>query len=612
MCGIAGLIRKSTTVEKVEIEKMTDALQHRGPDGSGFYIKGNMGIGHRRLSIIDLEGGKQPLCNEDQTIWISFNGEIYNYQELRAILLQKGHLFKTNSDTEVIVHAYEEWGTECVTKLRGMFAFAIIDNNKNELFLARDHFGIKPLVYAISSEVFCFASELQALKKVKGIEWSMSLVALDQYLQFQYIPAPNTIYSQAHKLPPAHYMRVKSDGTILEKKRYWKLEFREGNIKTEAEWSEGLSDVIKDSVKAHLVSDVPFGAFLSGGIDSSVIVGHMAQQMSQPVKTFSIGFKEEEYSELKYARMVAKQWQTDHHEEIVEPDALSILPQLVKHYGEPFGDSSAIPTWYVSRLARRHVTMALTGDAADELFAGYKSYTNCWNKHITPIPDHLPSYKKRLYPFMNLLNSQKYAMRTSSTNDWVRYMHYYNDNFRKHLWNKDISNSFSTNNRKFMEDIMEESKSYGHFQKAQTIDFNTYLPGDILTKVDVASMMHSLETRTPFLDIKVVEYAATIPQAYNIKKINGNWEGKLLLKKTLEPFFPKEFIYRSKMGFAVPVSDWFGPLGSKQLEIKERILDSQNGFTEYFDHKALENIANGNHAGQQWLLLFLQEWLQQQ
>ncbi|PWA04864.1 asparagine synthase (glutamine-hydrolyzing) [Flavobacterium psychrotolerans] len=612
MCGIAGLIRKSVAVEQTEIEKMTDALSHRGPDGSGFYVSGNMGIGHRRLSIIDLEGGKQPLCNEDQTIWITFNGEIYNYLELRAVLLQKGHRFKTHSDTEAIVHAYEEWGTDCVTKLRGMFAFAILDNNKKELFIARDHFGIKPLVYAVTSGIFCFASELQVLKKVKGIDWSTNLVALDQYLQFQYIPAPNTIYSQAHKLPPAHWMRVKNDGTILEIKRYWQLEFREGSVKTEAEWAEGLSEVLKESVKAHLVSDVPFGAFLSGGIDSSAVVGYMAQQMQQPVKTFSIGFKEEHYSELKYARMVAKHWKTDHHEEIVEPDALSILPQLAKHYGEPFGDSSAIPTWYVSRLARRHVTMVLTGDAADELFAGYQSYTTRWNKHLSPVPEHLPAHKKMMYPILNRLNSKKFAMRTASVNDWVRYAHYYDDASRNQLWNREISNSFSTNNRVFMEEIMEKSKAFGHFQKAQALDFNTYLPGAVLTKVDIASMMHSLETRTPFLDIKVAEYAATIPQSYNIKKINGNWEGKLLLKKDLESSFSKEFVYRPKMGFAVPITDWFGSLGSKNSEVKERLLDTQNGFSDYFNRDTLEKIANGNHAGQKWLLLFLQEWMQQQ
>jgi asparagine synthase (glutamine-hydrolysing) len=612
MCGIAGLLRRKTTVQESEIKKMTNSLAHRGPDGSGFYTSKNVGIGHRRLSIIDLEGGKQPLCNEDATVWITFNGEIYNYLELRSQLVQKGHRFQTNSDTEVVVHAYEEWGTECVTKLRGMFAFAIMDTNKEELYIARDHFGIKPLVYAVSEDVFCFASELQALKQVEGIKWTTNLQALDQYLQFQYIPAPNTIYNQAYKLLPAHWMRVKFDGSIKEIKRYWQLEFKEGSIRTASEWAEELSDVLQESVKAHLVSDVPFGAFLSGGIDSTAVVGYMAKLMQEPLKTFSIGFNEHKYSELHYAKMVAQRWNTDHHEEIVNPDGLAILPELVKHYGEPFGDSSAIPTWYVSRLARKHVTMVLTGDAADELFGGYQSYTTRWNRHINPVPEHLSAVKKSLYPIMNKINPQKFAMRTATTDDWVRYIHYYNDIARKKLLKKEISNSFQSNNRDFLEEIMGKSQQFGHFQKAQALDFNTYLPNDVLAKVDVASMMHGLETRTPFLDINVVEFAATIPQQHNLSEINANWEGKLLLKKNLEKYFPKEFVHRPKMGFAVPVSDWFGDGGSKQNEIRERLLDNQNGFSEFFNRESLEQIANGNHAGQQWLLLFMQEWLQQQ
>ena len=612
MCGIAGLLRKSSPVQEFEVEKMTNALVHRGPDGSGNFVFQNIGIGHRRLSIIDLKGGKQPLANANQSVWITFNGEIYNFKELRSTLKQKGHHFQTESDTEVIVYAYQEWGVECLSKLRGMFAFAIMDLAKKELFLARDHFGIKPLVYAVTEDVFCFASELQALKQVQGIEWSVNLEALDQYLQFQYIPAPNTIYNQAHKLPPAHFMRVKFDGTIIELKRYWQLEFKEGTARSQADWAEGLSEVIKESVKAHLVSDVPFGAFLSGGIDSTVVVGYMAQQMQEPVKTFSIGFNESEFSELHYARMVANYWKTDHYEEIVSPDALAILPQLVKHYGEPFGDSSAIPTWHVSRLARKHVTMALTGDAGDELFACYQTYTTRWNKHISPVPEHLPKYKKALYPLMNKINPENYAMRTATAEDWVHYLHYYKDDSRKQLWKKEISHSFQSNHREFLEDIMKQSRHFGHFQKAQALDFNTYLPDDILAKVDVASMMHGLETRTPLLDLKVVEYAAAIPQNFNIKRIGDHWEGKLLLKKNLEAYFPKGFLHRPKMGFAVPVSNWFGAEGTKRNEVKERLLDSQNGFSDYFNMTALEKIANGNDSRKQWLLLFLQEWIQQQ
>jgi asparagine synthase (glutamine-hydrolysing) len=288
------------------------------------------------------------------------------------------------------------------------------------------------------------------------------------------------------------------------------------------------------------------------------------------------------------------------------------LPQLVQHYGEPFGDSSAIPTWYVSRLAKQHVTMALTGDGGDELFAGYQSYTTRWNRHLSPIPEHLPAYKKGLYALMNKINSNKFPLRTATVDDWMRYMHYYNDSARSQLWKKDISTSFAFNHREFMETIMANNRNIGHFQKAQALDFNTYLPNDILAKVDIASMMHGLETRTPLLDINVVAFASTIPENINIRKMNNLWEGKLVLKKNLEPYFSNDFVYRSKMGFAVPISDWFGTNGSKKTQIKERLLDKQNGFSDYFQHESLEKIANGNHSGQQWLLLFLQEWLSQQ
>ena len=612
MCGIAGIIKKSSSIQSFEIEKITDAIKHRGPDGAGVFISDNIGIGHRRLSIIDLEGGKQPLSNMDESLWITFNGEIYNYLELKNELLQKGHTFKTSSDTEVVIHAYEEWRENCVNKLRGMFAFGIIDLRKNELFLARDHFGIKPLLYAYSNEVFCFSSEIQALKKVEGLDWSINISALDQYLQFQYIPAPNTIFKNAYKLPPAHWMRINGEGKILEIKKYWQLEFKKSIVKNENEWAEELSNVIKESVKAHLVSDVPFGAFLSGGIDSSTVVGLMAQQMDIPVKTFSIGFNEEDFSELKYAKIVSDYWKTEHYEEIVQPDALSILPELVRHYGEPFGDSSAIPTWYVSKLAKKHVTMVLTGDAADELFAGYESYTTRWNKHINPIPEHLPNYKKLLYPFFNKIDSKNFPYRTSNLSDWLRYIHYFNDNSRKNIWKKEISSTFEKSNRSFLEKLFDETNSFSHFQKPQFLDFNTYMPGAVLTKVDIASMMNSLETRTPLLDINVVEFASTIPENFNIRKINGSWEGKLLLKKNLEKFFSKEFIYRKKMGFATPISNWFGKDGIKNKEVKERLLDSNNAFNQYFNKEEIENIVNENNSGNKWLLLFLQEWFSQQ
>ncbi len=611
MCGIAGILLKQRNVVEQDLMNMSERLIHRGPDGSGVFIHKQVGLAHRRLSIIDLEGGKQPLSNKDGTLWISFNGEIYNYRELRQELIHKGHEFKTQSDTEVVVHSYEEWGTSCVERLRGMFAIAILDLRRQEFFLARDHFGIKPLVYASSESVFCFASELQAFKPISELHLTIDISALNLYLQLQYIPAPFTIYKEAKKLPPAHWMRVGFNGVIKETKRYWQWRFRESEAKTEAEWMEALESVVKESVKAHLVSDVPFGAFLSGGIDSSAVVGYMAEQMNVPVKTFSIGFNHEAYNELEYAKIVSKRWGTEHYTEIVEPDALGILPQLVKHYGEPFGDSSAIPTWYVSRLARRHVTMVLTGDAGDELFAGYRSYTENWSRYVKPVPEHLSGVKKYLYPLLNFVQPGNYPLRSASPENWLRTVNYFQQVERNRLWVKEIADQMVEEGDLMIEQLFREAAPYSHFQKAQFVDFNSYLPGVVLNKVDVASMMHSLETRTPLLDIRVAEFAASIPQIININKEKQQWEGKVLLKKVLQRFYPKEFIYRPKMGFAVPVSDWFGKNGVVNPLIRERLLDRQLGFSDYFFQPELEKVVSGTNGGQIWLLLFLQEWFQQ-
>ncbi|HMO33783.1 MAG TPA: asparagine synthase (glutamine-hydrolyzing) [Saprospiraceae bacterium] len=611
MCGIAGLLLKDRFVVEKDLVNMSNQLAHRGPDGSGAFLYEHIGFAHRRLSIIDLEGGKQPLSNTEGTLWITFNGEIYNYLELRKDLIGLGYHFKTQSDTEVVVHCYEEWGPACVERLRGMFAFAVLDIKNKELFLARDHFGIKPLIYAASESAFCFASELQALKEVSDLKLSIDTEALNLYLQLQYIPAPFTIYKEAKKLPPAHWMRVGFNGAILEMRRYWKWSFHESEAKTEAEWMEGLEAVIKESVNAHLVSDVPFGAFLSGGIDSSVIVSYMAQHMQVPVKTFSIGFENEDFNELQYAETVAKRWGTEHFTEVVEPDALGILPQLVRHYGEPFGDSSAIPTWYVSRLARRHVTMVLTGDAGDELLAGYRSYTEKWSRYVQPVPEHLSGFKKCLYPYLNIVYPLKFPLRAASPENWLRIVQYFSAAERAGLWKKEIAEHLTEQGDLMVRELFQEAASYRHFQKAQYVDFNSYLPGDVLTKVDIASMMHSLETRTPLLDIKVAAFASSIPQSILIGKKVKHWHGKMLLKKLLGGYFSEDFIYRPKMGFAVPVSDWFGKNGKSRNEIRERILDRQVGFSDLFNRKALEDIAEGEHAGHQWLLIFLQEWLSQ-
>ncbi|MDO9553105.1 asparagine synthase (glutamine-hydrolyzing) [Rhodonellum sp.] len=589
---------------------MLSPICHRGPDGEGVFCFENIGIGHRRLSIIDLVGGKQPLSNFEKSLWITYNGELYNYRELRKSLQQKGFSFSTDSDTEVVLHAYAYWGKDCVRHFRGMFAFGILDILNKELFLARDHFGIKPLVYAHNSEVFAFSSEIQALKPIPEINWDIDLTALDQYLAYQFIPAPNTIYKEVKKLPPAHFMRVSFSGEIKELTSYWQLDFKPDHSRTEKDWMEALEETIKISVNSHLVADVPFGSFLSGGIDSSLVVGYMSQLMAKPVKTFSIGFEEEGYSELDYARKVARHWGTDHHEAIVRADALSILPDLVRHYGEPFGDSSAIPTYYVSQLARKHVTMALSGDAGDELFAGYESYSTRWSRHFSPIPEHLPAYKKGLYQILNPVFPRKYPLRTASLSDWQRYIQYYGPIERSKLWKPEFSHQLIQTDAIHLK-IWKESEALGHFQKAQNLDFRTYLPYDILTKVDIASMMHSLEVRTPLLDIRVVELACQIPEKFNINKSSGEWVGKQLLKKIVSKDLGNEFAFRNKMGFAIPIQKWFGTDGKSSKEVKDRLLSSGNGLDTFFDTSELKRIANGSHSGQQWLMIFLQEWLNQ-
>jgi len=611
MCGIAGLIKSDSLVSQQELKLMADVLQHRGPDGEGYFVHKNIGLAHRRLSIIDLEGGKQPFATEDGQLWISFNGEIYNYVVLRKELKTKGYSFRTQSDTEVLLYAYQEWGADCVYKLRGMFAFAVLDLHKQELFLVRDHFGIKPLVYLQTDQVFAFASEIQALKQVPNIALNVDISAIDMFLQYQYIPAPRSIYREIKKLPPAHFMRVSLQGKVLELKRYWQLSFQPNNSKSSKQWLEELEAVIKDSVQAHLVSDVPFGAFLSGGVDSSAVVAYMAQQMNRPVKTFSIGFEEAAFNETTFAQQVADRWHTEHHVEMVKADALGILPDLVRHYGEPFGDNSAIPTYYVSKLARKHVTMVLTGDAGDEIFAGYESYTHKWSQHVQPVPEHLTFPKKQLYPIANALLPGKFPLRTASFADWEKHGQKKDNPNRRALWRNEIAEQIQREEKEIHELEFERAADFGHFQQAQSLDFNVYMPNAILAKVDIASMMHSLETRTPLLDKQVIEFAATIPEHLNISKVNGQWIGKQLLKKLICKYYPKDFIYREKMGFATPINHWLLDDDRASKAVADRLHARGNNLDQYLDLSAIKKLNGPKSAHQLWSLLFLEEWLGQ-
>ncbi len=609
MCGITGILRFKEAVGQEEIERMTAVLSRRGPDGAGTWLEGGVAIGHRRLSIIDLETGRQPMCNEDGTVWITYNGELYNFLELRQELISTGHTFRTHSDTEVIIHAYEEWGDDCVCRFRGMFAFAIVDKRQQRLFIARDQLGIKPLVYYAADGIFAFASEIQALRQIRGVKLDLDLQSLDHYLFLQYIPAPRTVFQQMQKLPPAHRMSVTFAGKIEEPRQYWSIAFTPDNTKSEAEWLEELDQVLRDSVKAHLVADVPFGAFLSGGVDSSAVVAYMAQILDRPVKTFSIGFEEDEYNELEFAEIAAKRWGTEHHVEIVKPDALAILPDLVRCYGEPFGDSSAIPSYYVAKMARQHVPMVLSGDGGDETFAGYNSHL-AWMEWTS---NSYPLWKRCLWPIARKLFPHRYGWQPTpgpSLHNWLGIMQYMATATRQALWRPEHLGVVTADVEAYSE-AYAMTKGYSLAHTVQYLDMKTYLPFDILTKVDVVSMMNSLEVRTPIVDVRVAEFAATIPEQFNIRKnAAGKWQGKLLLKRLMERYYPAEFLHRRKMGFGVPIQKWFAPAGSLHNDLHERLLSRNSLICEYFEPKTIRQLVANNDSRLVWLLLFLEEWLQ--
>lgn len=582
MCGIAAILRQDRCIAECEIRAMTDMLHHRGPDGEGVWLRGNVALGNRRLAIIDRVTGQQPMGNEDGTVFVSFNGEIYNFRELRDTLTGKGHTFRTRSDTEVIVHAYEEWGKHCVERFRGMFAFCIADTRKQCLFLARDHFGIKPVVYFQWGGCFACASELQALKVLGEFPWALDLPALDRYLWLQYIPAPETAFKRVKKLPPAHRMTIGFDGIVDGPERYWDAQFLPDSSRIEEEWLEELDAVLRDSVRAHLTADVPFGAFLSGGVDSSTVVSYMREIFEQPVKTFTIGFEEEEYSEHTFAAQAAQCMQTNHYADTVRPDVLGMVPELVRHYGEPFGDSSALPTFAVARLAREHVPMVLSGDGGDEAFGGYQSYMS----------------------WMENPGAQK-------IDRWISLMQYLPREWRTRLWREEHRHVVQERL-----DIFEEAfalaKGSGPLHTVQEVDRKTYLPFAILPKVDIASMMHGLEVRTPFLDMRVWDIVSRIPEHFNIREIaKGRWEGKLLLKKLMARWYPSELVHRRKTGFGVPLARWFADGGAYRGQLEERLLDPSSPLSEYFDPSVIRELLTKNFTGPLWLLLFLDEWLRQ-
>jgi asparagine synthase (glutamine-hydrolysing) len=635
MCGIAGAVwdEAGKAVERGTLQRMIDVLRHRGPDGEGMYaaegrvepagdFARGVALGHRRLAIIDVASGQQPLSNEDGTVWIVFNGEIYNFVDLRRRLEGGGHRFRTHSDTEAIVHLYEEEGPDCVKHLNGMFALALWDAKRRQLVLARDRLGKKPLVYRHEPGRLLFASELKSLLEVPGVPREIDPQALDEYLTYQYVPHPRTIFRGIAKLAPGH-VAVYRDGR-LEVRSFWQPDFNLEDARPAAEYVEELRTLLTSAVELRLQSEVPLGAFLSGGIDSTIVVGLMSQLAREPVRTFSIGFPVKEFDETNYARTAAERFGTIHEEFQVCPDAMDVLPRLVWHYDEPFSDSSAVPTWYVSQLTRQRVTVALTGDGGDELFAGYPRYLAVW---LAEGFDRLPgtlrrllagsywqrlpsgtrqkSIRRRFKRFAEMLGQpppQRYL-------EWIaifgeaRRAALYSDEFLARLPDEDPI--------EFLTAALKRANRRDAITAFSLADLITYLPCDLMTKVDIASMAHGLECRQPFLDYRVVELAARMPRRLKFRR----GRGKLILRETFADLLPEAIQRRSKMGFGVPLDHWFRH--ELQDFTRQVLFDAKTRGRGFFRSEAVSQLwdehqqGRFNHGYRLWSLLILELWQRQ-
>jgi asparagine synthase (glutamine-hydrolysing) len=623
MCGIAGklYLDPARSVEPELLERMGAVLAHRGPDDAGLYCQGSIGLVHRRLSIIDLSpAGHQPMANEDGTVWIVFNGEIYNFPALQPDLGRRGHRFRSKTDTEVILHLYEEYGVNCLQHLRGMFAFAIWDGRRRQLFLARDRLGKKPLCYHWDGEAFRFASEAKAILQDPAVEPRPDPAGISQYLTYGYVPSPGSAFQGMRRLPPAHYLTW-HDGRA-EVVRYWRLCRDRKLQRPEAEWCQEIRDRLQEAVRIRLISDVPLGAFLSGGIDSSAVVAMMSRASSGPVKTFSIGFDEPEYDELRYARLAAERYGTDHHELVVRPDAVDVLPKLSWHFDEPFADSSAVPTYYVSQMTRQHVTVALNGDAGDENFGGYDRYVANllaasfdrwpgaallrrairWGLHLWPRTGGRRSLLSRGRRFLDGLSEapeRRYAR-------W--FCHFYGDRKDDLLTPAFRASLDGADALEILLAAYRESDAPDFADATLGVDAGLYLPDDLLVKVDIASMAHALEARSPFLDHEFMEFAAAIPSDL---KLRGRTK-KYILKRALVDLVPAEILHRPKMGFGVPIDHWL------RHELRELVHDtllaprarSRGYFRPEVVQRFLDEHARGRASWHYllWNLLMLELW----
>ena len=622
MCGIAGKVAPGGRVEQALVEEMCAAIEHRGPDSRGVFVDEGVGLGIQRLRIIDLETGDQPIFNEDESVVVVLNGEIYNYRELRADLERAGHRFATKSDTEVIVHLYEDHGERCVEHLRGMFGFALWDRRARRLLLARDRVGKKPLFYSHRDGQLWFGSEAKAILRDPAIPREVNADAIDSFLQYAYVPHPMSAFSALAKLPPAHTLTWE-DGRVSTR-RYWRLSYRAAGVPTgEEEMRELIRDQLLEATRLRLRSDVPLGAFLSGGIDSAAVVAAMARESAGQVKTFSIGFDVEEYDETRHARQVAELYDTEHHEFTVAPTAMSVLPRLVWHYGEPFADPSAIPSFHLAEVTRRHVTVALNGDGGDESFAGYtRYYAHRFAHRLRHLPAPAARAVAELLDRTGAQGSSRRAVRSAwwlshalqlePADAYAKTMAVFPPDERADLYTPEFRDSLARSGgpsaRSFTADAFVGSDGKDVVERLQDVDVHTYLPGGLLVKMDIATMAHSLEVRSPFLDHRLMESAAALPSQ---AKLDGS-ATKRILKDALRPWLPESILFREKMGFSVPVDAWFrGELRELPAEV---LLDPAALGRGMFQESAVRGLIDDHRTGRAdnggriWALLQLELW----
>ncbi|MBJ7312428.1 XrtA/PEP-CTERM system amidotransferase [Rugamonas sp. CCM 8940] len=628
MCGIVGMLdtRGGRSIDPALLRRMNETQHHRGPDQGNVYVEPGLGFGHRRLSVIDLSSGLQPMGNEDGSVMVCYNGEIYNYRELMAELQGLGHVFRTRCDTEVIVHAWEQWGAACVERFRGMFAFGLWDRNQRQLFLARDRLGVKPLFYAMLPDgMLAFSSELKALRSLPGLPRAIDPCAVEEYFAFGYVPEPRTIYQGALKLAPGHTLLQQVGAPPAQPQRYWDVPFKLHHGMTQRDAQGELIERLREAVRIRLVAEVPLGAFLSGGVDSSAIVAMMAGLSDQPVNTCSIAFNDKAFDESAHAAQVAQLYRTAHHADTVDTDDYSLLDTLADLYDEPFADSSAIPTYRVCQLARRRVTVALSGDGGDENFAGYRRYRYAMAEHA--VRGRIPLALRRsvfgtlgkYYPkadWAPRVFRAKTTFEALSRGLVEAYFHgvsLMSDQMRAQLFSKPFQQKLQGYRAvEVMQAHARRSPTQDPLSLLQYLDLKTYLPGDILTKVDRASMAHALEVRVPLLDHQLVEWVSGLPPEM---KLNGG-EGKYVFKKSLEAHLPQEILYRKKMGFSVPLAAWFrGPLRERMRSaLLGPVLADAGIFNRAYLSEMVEHHESGrrDYSAPIWSLLMFEAFLRKE